>query len=269
MRLDVNDIGDAGAAALASTLKRVSDIAKLRLVNLFGNRISDTGAIAVGELIKEAVHAIDEIRLGRNPIGRDVCHSLSRLGKERQTTLQLPKIPASREVVSDARGLRFTSDERQPVFRQLGANDQVLILRFSGLEPPLKDDDVLHLATKIVREIRQRRKALRLPTTGSLVELKILLQQNCIGDDGISALVAAFQSLRDVAWISDLRVYANRIGDTGAGLLSEFLRGMIKPPEEIHASDNSIGIEGATRKILCPASSGGFERATCRCQSAP
>lgn len=265
VRLDVNEIGDAGAAVLASTLKRVSDIAKLRLVNLFDNRISDTGAIAMGGLIKEAVHEVDEIRLGKNALGRDVCHRLTQLGKERHTMLQLPKQPVSREVVSAARGSRLTRDERLPVFRQLGADDQVLILRFSGVEPPLKDDDAEHLATKIVHEIRQRRKALRLPTTGSLVELKILLQQNCIGDNGMSALVAAFRSLRDVAWISDLRVYANRIGDTGARLISEFLRGMIKPPEEIHASDNCIGIEGAVGNTT---SASLVERAICRCQSA-
>lgn len=246
MRLDNNIIGDRGAMALASALKRASDVAKFRIVNLFANHITDQGAIVLAAATRDAVHAIDELRLAANPIGQDACNKLADVGRERGTVVQLP-----REARSGASEDRPRFADRRLVLERGRLNEHTLIMRFIALE--LTDDDVARLASRMTQEVRERRATMRLATTCSLVELKVLLQQNRIGDSGVSALVASILSLRDVAWISDLRVFANCIGDVGAKAIASLFTGMAKPPAEIHISDNCVGIDGATIPSLVHA----------------
>ncbi|KAJ8604313.1 hypothetical protein CTAYLR_002558 [Chrysophaeum taylorii] len=243
--LDENEVGDRGAAAFAAALCRVSDIARLRVVNLFRNRLGDAGASAVADLLRDANNDILEVRLGANPIGRDARAKLEAVARDRGTFVQLPRTTAAS---------RFFS--RAAVLSQRGVYQSVLSARFVALDPPMNDADAIDLARRIKAELRERSKSM--PTTGSLIELKIWLQQNRISDEGMAALSAALASARDVAWVSDLRVYANRIGDVGARAIAGLMRGMVKPPSEIHLSDNFVGSDGAKALLDAAAASTKF-----------
>ena len=86
---------------------------------------------------------------------------------------------------------------------------QALQVRFIGMEPPVSDEDAERLARLIAEEVRRRHGAMRLPTSGTLVELRVELQSNAVGDRGCVALANALKSLRDIA--SEPRVSTNSL----------------------------------------------------------
>lgn len=220
VRLDDNDIGDRGALSLVTTLLTVADLANFRLVNLFKNKIGDKGAMAVVELLREA--NVEACRMGGNPIGIKARDALAKAAKDRGSQMQLPLAPRS----------LFT------------LRDQVLSLR--QVDSDLGDDDAVKIAEQLSGEVRRRATKLSLPTTASLVEIKVFMQQNNIGDRGAAALAEALYSVKDVAWVSDLRLYGNKIGDSGAAsLATNVVKGMLKHVNELHLSDNNIGDAGA------------------------
>ncbi|KAH8070161.1 hypothetical protein JL721_5386 [Aureococcus anophagefferens] len=171
------------------------------------------------------------IKLQDNAIGDRGCSALV-------TTLLLTRRPPAAPAPGYAAGARFSRpNPHRPLFRGDGAR---LWLRVAELDPPLRDDELANLAERIVEEVTKKRETARLPTTGTLFELRLDLQGGDVADDGVRGLVDALASLRDVAYVRDLRLYKNRVGDGGAAALAELLQTQRKPMEELHLSDNRV-----------------------------
>ncbi|EGB08332.1 hypothetical protein AURANDRAFT_64255 [Aureococcus anophagefferens] len=250
IKLQDNAIGDRGCSALVTTLLLTSGIARIKSLLLHNNRISDEGALRVAELLEKAKHPVGEVRLGGNPAvtGRGARAVLD-AARRRDTFASLPRGPASQAPASGgasargyAAGARFSRpNPHRPLFRGDGAR---LWLRVAELDPPLRDDELANLAERIVEEVTKKRETARLPTTGTLFELRLDLQGGDVADDGVRGLVDALASLRDVAYVRDLRLYKNRVGDGGAAALAELLQTQRKPMEELHLSDNRVTDRG-------------------------
>ncbi|KAH8056882.1 hypothetical protein JL722_7102 [Aureococcus anophagefferens] len=243
IKLQDNAIGDRGCSALVTTLLLTSGIARIKSLLLHNNRISDEGALRVAELLEKAKHPVGEVRLGGNPAvtGRGARAVLD-AARRRDTFASLPRARVAgaglrrRQRPGYAAGARFSRpNPHRPLFRGDGAR---LWLRVADLDPPLRDDELANLAERIVEEVAKKRETARLPTTGTLFELRLDLQGGDVADDGVRGLVDALASLRDV--VRDLRLYKNRVGDGGAAALAELLQTQRKPMEELHLSDNRV-----------------------------
>lgn len=252
IRLDDNKIEDKGVVTLCSALRKVADICDFRTINLFRNRFGEAGAAALASLLQHAY--VQEMRLGPYSLPSETSLKLTQAARRKGTALRLPP-----PIQDDDTRRRRGKNNHLGIFKQ--SEENVLILSRNGggtnrANQSMDDDDAVRLAAKIVEEVRERLKSktIRLPTSGSLVELKIALHHHQrIGDRGINALVSALLSLKDVAWVSDLRLYANSVGDAGAKSVATLLESMVRPPMEIHLSDNQITATGA--KTLLDAAS--------------
>ena len=190
LRMGGNNLGDAGAAMLAATL---SSNRTLQVLDLRGNGIKHTGAVALGAALGTDGMALRALHLGGNPWGasggaRALADGLARNAS--LTTLRLGSCNVGEDGVrSLAAALRV-----HPGLRTLALDDSAL-------------DD-----------IRVALLAATLPECRALTELDLF--GNSVTDAGVASLAGALQS---GSRLQVLHLGNNCIGDAGAIALARAL----------------------------------------------
>eukprot|EP00386_Alphamonas_edax_P007104 GDKI01023386.1.p1 GENE.GDKI01023386.1~~GDKI01023386.1.p1 ORF type:complete len:302 (-),score=53.51 GDKI01023386.1:267-1172(-) len=92
-----------------------------------------------------------------------------------------------------------------------------------------------------------------------VIRAHVTLSQNQISDAGLKALVDVLLARR--VHCSILRLYKNRIGDSGCWEIVRLLENTPEPIHELHLSHNFITERGATGLVAKIASHGGYPRA--------
>ena len=242
------DMEDVAKSFVGEVRRKFHEVSKLRhqswslevSIRLNDNEMND-GLVAF-------LHALDQVKDLVKKVPKFVAHNnptTSRAAKALAEFLRRGIVeectfsqgPDLGDLVAAAKAtrtkLRLISTSMKTTISRAG---DVLTVR--GINLGWTDAEIVAFCRGFPDEVRQRRKTMALPTTGSLVELKLYFQHNKISNDGVAALVDALQKLTDVAWVSDLRLYSNAISKTDA--LAEFLNSQLKPCHELHLSDNRI-----------------------------
>ena len=233
-----NAITDAGATALAEMLKENTTLQQL---NISGNSIGQGGATALAEMLKENT-TLQQLNISGNSIGQGGATALAEMLKE-NTTLQQLDVSINSIGQGGATALAEMLKENTTLQQLDVSINSIGQGGATALAEMLKENTTLQQLDVSMNSIGQggaTALAEMLKENTTLQQLNI--SGNSIGQGGATALA---EMLKENTTLQQLDVRNTSIGQGGATALAEMLKENTTL-QQLNVSINSIGQGGAT-----------------------